>query len=392
MAGLSGTFAVASGCGSSSSSSNTPPGNDASATDSSLDVAVDVQHDVAADTSTPTPDGAVEAGGMQNGTPTTFNVFDHVPQFGVYVGHDPTDYTPPPAWTMWSNGTVWVTQLSATQQSHIGADVAARITYYAQCDNYDRLGGIFLVVEPKGQKPQPTDPRIEIVRFITPFSDYTQGALATHVYPNADISPYAQALADTSHDVWVGIAGGSNPYGTDPCAVVDAGQSFAEVGFLYSLDLVSSTPLTLAPSSTLVAISDVAENSTPIDGGFPDDGGTLTGNVTVLVSGHGSAAGGDEYNYTFDSVTVNGQQVGTFSTMIDCAPFAQFSPDGNPGIFQNNTNGGNPRNWCPGAFVPPHTFKATLGPGGMSGVGLTIAPPAVPSGSYYQTSITFTTP
>ena len=47
------------------------------------------------------------------------------------------------------------------------------------------------------------------------------------------------------------------------------------------------------------------------------------------------------------------------STAIDCARYAKFSPDGNPGIFQNN-NGGNPRNWCPGALVEPRVFEATL--------------------------------
>jgi hypothetical protein len=78
--------------------------------------------------------------------------------------------------------------LGASQQSQIGSVLAAQITYIAQCDNYDRLGSIFFIVKSKGEAPQPTDPRTEIVRWITPFSDCTQGAIATHVYPSADIS------------------------------------------------------------------------------------------------------------------------------------------------------------------------------------------------------------
>jgi len=66
--------------------------------------------------------------------------------------------------------------------------------------------------------------------------------------------------------------------------------------------------------------------------------------------GHGSAAGGDEYENTMDTLDVNGAKVGSFSTAIDCAPYAKYSPDGNPGIFTGNTTG-NPRNWCPGAPV-----------------------------------------
>ena len=110
----------------------------------------------------------------------------------------------------------------------------------------------------------------------------------------------------------------------------------------------------------------------------------------MIVSGHGPDAGGDEYEYEQDSVSLNGGGIGNFSTMSDCAPFAAASPDGNPGIFQNNT-GGNPRNWCPGALVPSHSFTATLHDG-KNDVSLGINPAQVPGGSYYATSITFTSP
>jgi hypothetical protein len=324
-----------------------------------------------------------------NGTPATFNVFDHIPQFGIYSTTEPS-YTPPPGVLMWSYGTVFVTQLAPAQQASIGSDLAARITFFARCDNYDRLGGLFFLVEPKGQAPEPTDPRIEIVRLITPFSDYAKGARATHVYPDADVSPYAQALADTSHDVWVGIAGGSNPYGGDPCSVVDASADFAAVGFEYSVDFVSTQPLTLGQSLIFPAVSTVSETSVPVSATFTNPGAQVDGHVTVIVSGHGSDSGGDEYRHTQDTVSVNGQNVGSFSTQIDCASYATYSPDGNPGIFQQNTTI-NPRNWCPGALVPPHTFPVTLA-AGQNSVSLGIAPSSVPSGSYYATSITFTSP
>jgi Peptide-N-glycosidase F, C terminal/Peptide-N-glycosidase F, N terminal len=327
--------------------------------------------------------------GVENGTPATFNVFDELPQFGIYDSTNP-DYTPPAGVLMWSYGTVFVTKLSAEQKAQIGSDVAARVTFIAQCDNYDRLGGLFFLVEPEGHTPEPTDPRTEIVRFITPFSDFTEGPLATHVYPDADVSPYAQALADRSHDVWIGLAGGSNPYSGDPCVALDAGASFSAVGFKYSVDLVSTKPLTLGHSTVLTAVADVSESAAPIHGTFTNPGGPLTGHVTVIISGHGSGAGGDEYEHTEDRLIVSDVQVGSFSTMIDCASYAKYSPDGNPGIFQGNTTD-NPRNWCPGALVPPHTFPVTLQPGSNT-VSLSISPSAVPSGSYYETSINFTSP
>jgi hypothetical protein len=349
-------------------------------------------------------DGAEEEGGAS----VTFNVFDHIPQFGVYVGHDPPGYTPPPGVLLWAHGAVFVTKLTPMQQAAIGADLVARITYHAQCDNYDRIGGVFFVREPAGQTPQPTDPQTELVRFITPFSDYTQGAHATHVFPDADLSAYAQVLADPTHDIWIGIGGGSNPYSMDPCVALSKPADFQAVGFLYSLDFVSSKPLVRAPSTVFSAevsgpggyanrawapqaIADFAEPSTPIHGTFDNPGGPLTGHVTVIVSGHGSDFGGDEYEHTDDTVTVGGVEVGLFSTQIDCGPFAAASPDGNPGIFMGNTTY-NPRNWCPGALVPSHTFPVSLAGWAKTAVTLGVSPPRVPMGSDYATSITFSAP
>jgi len=150
------------------------------------------------------------------GAPGEFTPFKHIPQFGIYV-NSPPDYTPPPGIVMWDYGTVFLTQLTPRDQRQIGADVAANVTYIAQCDNYDRLGSLFAIVKPHGVPPAETDPRIELVRWITPFSDYRQGQYATHAYPPATLAPYAGLLADTKHDVWIGIQGGSNPYNGDPC-------------------------------------------------------------------------------------------------------------------------------------------------------------------------------
>jgi hypothetical protein len=331
-----------------------------------------------------------DAGSADAGTlAATFTVFDHIPQFGIYSSTEPS-YTPPPGVLMWSFGTVFLHQLTAGEQAKIGADLAARITYHAQCDNYDRLGGMFFIALPKGQAPQPTDVRTELVRFITPFSDYQRGARATHVYPDADLSPYASVLADPTRDVWIGLAGGSNPYDGDPCTNAGVTPEFAAVGFLYSIDLVSSKPLASGPVVALAGIDAPMATVVPVTGTFANPGGPITGHVTVIVSGHGSAQGGDEYMYTQDTVTLNGQVIGSFSTMMDCGAYAAASPDGNPGIFQNN-QGGNPRNWCPGALVPSHTFPATLTAGDNS-VSLGIQPSGVPSGSDYVTSVHFSAP
>lgn len=342
--------------------------------------------------------GAVGAVAGEAGTTshTVVNVFDQIPQFGLYVDSDPQNYSPPSGVTLWSHGTEYVSKLSDLQRSQLGSDLAIVVSYWAQCDEYDRLGSIFLLLEPNGQEPQPTDPRIELVRFITPFSDFRQGTLAKHVYPDADVSAYAHALADPTHDAWIGIAGGSNPHPGDACSQSDgtlrAGVTpdFARVGFKYSVDLVSTQPLDGGTSLVLPVIGKSDQKLLPIEGNFANDGDEISGHVIVVVSGHGSADGGDEYKHTLDTVSLNETEIGSFSTKVDCARYAQFSPLGNPGIFKNNQLF-NPRNWCPGALVPSHRFDATLAAGNNT-VRLAIEPSTLSEGSSYSTSITFCAP
>ena len=135
-------------------------------------------------------------------------------------------------------------------------------------------------------------------------------------------------------------------------------------------------------------MANVSATKVPVAGTFNNAGaGDVSGLVTVIVSAHGAEAGGHEYRNTQDTVTLNGKQLGSFDTKVDCAALERLSPDGNPGIFRDN-NGGNPRNWCPGALVPSHTFPATLVAGSNS-VSLGVNVSSVPNGSYYATSINF---
>ena len=315
------------------------------------------------------------------GTPGTFTPFKQIPQFGVYV-NAPPDYTPPPNIVMWDYGTVFLTQLTARDQNRIGSDVAANVTYLAQCDNYDRQGSLFAIIKPHGVPPAETDPRIELVRWITPFSDYTQGQYATHAYPPATLAPYAGMLTDTTQDVWIGIQGGSNPYGGDPCTNAHVSPKFASIGFKYTISLSSTQPYTPLSAGVSAPIPVADYTAVPVIGTAPS-AVTGAGTLTIIISGHGSNAGGDEYRHTNDTVKVNGAVIAKFSTEIDCAPYAQFSPDGNPGIFRNNLTS-NPRNWCPGALVPSHSASANVA--AKNKVSIDMDYKNVPDGSYYETS------
>ncbi|SDJ38331.1 Peptide-N-glycosidase F, C terminal [Actinokineospora alba] len=287
--------------------------------------------------------------------PTVVPVFDRIPQFGIYVSTEP-NYTPPAGVLMWNRGTEYAKKLTAEEQGKLGTDVALRLTYHAQCDNYDRFGSIFYISMPKGQVPTATTPRVTLQDFITPFSDYWQGTKATRVYPDAPMAAYAGALSDPNRDVYLGISGGSNPYAQDACSNRPVDAAFKAVGFTYSLALVS-TPSTVAGDRDVTSALSRFEikTNTHTTQSMSNTAATGKGTLAVSIAGYGAASGGEEYSKTTVTLTALGRQVGQFSTGVDCAQYEQYSPDGNPGIFRNNLTT-NPRSWCPGALVETRFF------------------------------------
>lgn len=312
-----------------------------------------------------------------------FTVFDDIPQFGIYVS-TPPNYTPPPGVVMLKNGTRYISKLTKAQKQTLGTDLKARVTYHAQCDNYDRLGGLFLMIKPKGVAPVDGDPIIEIARWITPFSNYWNGDKATYVFADADLSAFAGLMGNRTVDVWLGLDGGSNPYSGDPCTNRDVTPDFRAVGFRYSVDLLSTTARVPTKGMPSLPVPYGDYTAVPVAGSAPSNR-TGTGRAVVIVSGHGAASGGNEYKNTTDTLTVNGTVVGSFSTQVNCASYRKYSPDGNPFLFMGNLTY-NPRNWCPGALVAAQTFPVTLQ--STNAVSLDMSDASVPEGSYYRTSIT----
>jgi len=286
----------------------------------------------------------------------TFNVFDHLPQYGIYRSTDPS-YTPPAGVLMWTHGTEYARKLTDAEKAKIGADVALRIKYHAQCDDYDRFASVFFISMPQGTAPTVGTQRVTLQDFISPFSDAWQGTKANYTYKDAPMGAYASALTNPDRDVWVGISGGSNPYSGDACdthGVTD--PAYKEVGFLYSLDLVSTQALTPTDRDVTGVLSRYGITTdtytTTAVGNTADHG---TGKLAISIAGYGAASGGEEYSNTTITVNALGREVARFSTAIDCAEYEQYSPRGNPGIFRNNTTS-NPRSWCPGALVPTRFF------------------------------------
>jgi len=327
---------------------------------------------------------------------TTVNVLAEAPQFGIYSSTLPTNYTPPQGVIVLRGNQSWytLTKLAASQQQQLGSDLKAKVTYYGGCDSYDRIESVVYLAMAPGVQPTSNDlpNAIEMARFMSSFNYYDQAA-PIYVYPYMNISSYQRFLANGAQDIWVGIAGGSNPtfppsqgyqkcwdsngnpstnipLTTFPPNITEAQAPY--VGFSFALDFVSSqsagTPASTdvvaavlnAPTvvgSRTVALSIAGTMTVP----SPGSGTTVTGTVMVIVTSHGSDS---EYGFnTGNTLAINGTQVGSsFSTQADCAPYASSTINPLNTSLEGNTTGShpsNPRNWCPA--TPVRTTAANPG-------------------------------
>lgn len=322
---------------------------------------------------------------------TIVQVFDQIPQFGIYRSTDPSWYTPPSGVLMWNHGTEFARKLSATEKAQLGADLALRITYHGQCDEYDRFASVFFISTQIGLTPSVATPRVTLVDFISPFSNAWQGAYSTRVYPNASIWPYLDAMNDPNRDVWVGISGGSNPqYGNDACqqrGITD--PTIAEVGFKYSLSLVSTQPAGTAGDRDVISLLSRSEER-------DDNITTAPANTTsqlnlatlaINIAGYGPDSGGQEYAKANITIYRNGVSLATFNTGVDCASLAVYSPRGNPGIFQNNLTT-NPRSWCPGGVIQTRYYDLGAVNGTAQNISVKVGNPSPwTAQSLYRTSL-----
>ncbi len=330
----------------------------------------------------------------------TLTVLDHAPQFGIYGGGLPPNYVPPPGQLALLDdaGDTWYTlvKLSSAQKRQLGQTLNAKLTYYGGCDAFDRIEALAYIAMPVGVTPTANDLdlAVEMTRFISPFNTYDSPS-PTYVSPYMSISRFAPYLASRTQDIWIGIKGGSNPTyanspGTyNPCwdsngqmvptiptapyppglPTHDAQVIYANTGFYYSLDLVSSRPAVVpaarqaVPAILLPVVVDGGSRYLPGAIDVPDPGNgsaTVTGTVQVVVTTHGNT----EYGFhTGNTLEINGAQVGAaFSTQADCDSFATSTINPwNPGINRNTTGGNprNPRNWCPAG--PVRTTEANPG-------------------------------
>lgn len=98
---------------------------------------------------------------------TTINLLNKVV---FYDGYAATVNEPVPTGVERVDNTRYVTKLSDADRLNIQSNLKLEVKIGALCDNYDRIGGVFLNMVPKGEAVlSENTQRLEIGRFITPF-------------------------------------------------------------------------------------------------------------------------------------------------------------------------------------------------------------------------------
>jgi len=291
-----------------------------------------------------------------------------------YDGYAATVSNPVPSGLTRLNNARYTRKLTDAELDSFKAKIAMRVTIGALCDNYDRLGEVFLAMIPKNQSTytinDPNVKRIEIGRYITPFMN--KNRTPSEVPYTYDISNLYSVFHDTAlrntYDFYMELDVFGVPYAAQTQVSGCSGRIDVFSGTLtfFSTD----TGATPSDSNNLIPILSYNKlnnyNSTDVTGEtvrivtFNLPNPVTNARFFVISTPHGANSGGEEYirrqNYTY----IDDVQVLTYTPGgISCEPYRVYNTQGNgiygstPKTFADWTSW---NNWCPGNSVPIREF------------------------------------
>ncbi|WP_347217766.1 peptide-N-glycosidase F-related protein [Chryseobacterium sp.] len=291
-----------------------------------------------------------------------------------YDGYAPLTTEPVPSGLIRLGNTRYAKKLTDTELNSFKAKIAMRVTIGALCDNYDRLGEVFLALVPKNQPTYTMNDanvkRIEAARYITPFMNKNRSPI--EVPYTYDISNLYNVFHNTelrnAYDMYMELDVFGVPYAAQTQVAGCTGRIDVFSGSLtfFSTD-AGATPTdynTLVPILSYNKLNNY--NSTDAPGEtvrlvtFNLPTAVTNANFVVISTPHGANAGGEEYirrqNYTY----IDDVQVLTYTPGgISCEPYRVYNTQGNgiygtvPKSFADWTSW---NNWCPGNAVPIRGF------------------------------------
>ncbi|MEY8759580.1 peptide-N-glycosidase F-related protein [Chryseobacterium tongliaoense] len=307
----------------------------------------------------------------------TTPVMNIISQAVYYDGYAATVSDPVPAGLIRLSNAKYARKLTDTELDSFKAKIAMRVTIGALCDNYDRLGSVYLAMVPKNQPTYTINDanvkRIEVARYITPFMNKNRSPLEVpYTYDLSNLyNVFHDAGLRSIYDLYMELDVFGVPYAAQNEVAGCSGRIDVFSGTLtfFSTD----TGATATDHNSLVPILSYSRlnnyNSTDVTGetvrivNFNLPNAVTNARFFVISTPHGANSGGEEYvrrqNYTY----VDDVQILTYTPGgISCEPYRVYNTQGN-GIY-----GATPRsfaewtswnNWCPGNSVPVRGFTLT---------------------------------
>ena len=308
-----------------------------------------------------------------------------IKQVVFYDGYAGTVDEPVPDGIIRHSNALYATKLEDGELESIQNTLDMRVYIGALCDNYDRIGGVFLSLVPKGADTYaPAEvTRYEIARFITPFMDMNKKPdVVPYSFDIANLVPLLKdAAVQAEYDFWFELSVFGVPYAANTEVAGCAGRNDVFLGALYldsSSDLEPQAFDFTTPLATYEAFNNYQEGATDELGvtrktiEFSLDADTVETQLVLITSNHGANQGGEEYNRREHYVGIDNKLVHQYKPGRDsCEPWRMYNTQGN-GIY-----GPSPKsdaawqsfsNWCPGDVIDtriisigprdagPHTF------------------------------------
>ncbi len=291
-----------------------------------------------------------------------------------YDGYAATVSDPVPAGLTRLSNTRYTRKLTDAELNSFKAKIAMRVTIGALCDNYDRLGSVYLTMVPKNQPTYTINDtnvkRIEVGRYITPFMSKNRSPLEVpYTYDLSNLySIFHDAALRTAYDMYMELDVFGVPYAAQTQVAGCAGRIDVFSGSLtfFSTD-TGATPADYNAVVPILSYNRLNNyNSTDVPGetvrivSFNLPNTVTNANFFVISTPHGANSGGEEYirrqNYTY----IDDVQMLTYTPGgISCEPFRVYNTQGN-GIYgatpKSLTEWTSWNNWCPGNSVPIRGF------------------------------------
>lgn len=311
------------------------------------------------------------AGLLKSQTTTVTNV---ISQAVYYDGYAAPVSNPVPTGLIRLSNTRYARKLTDTELNSFKAKIAMRVTIGALCDNYDRLGSVYLAMVPKNQSTYTVNDtnvkRIEVGRYITPFMNKNRSPL--EVPYTYDLSNMYSVFHDDSlrnmYDMYMELDVFGVPYAAQTQVAGCAGRIDVFSGTLTFFS--TNTGATPSDYNSLVPLLTYSRlnnyNSTDVVGetvrlvNFNLPAPISDARFFIISTPHGANSGGEEYvrrqNYTY----LDNVQMLTYTPGgISCEPYRVYNTQGNgiygstPKTFADWTSW---NNWCPGNSVPVRGF------------------------------------